>query len=490
MKYRILIASLFYSAIIFSQNLQIKIKEEPPYYVDQDINLEIYLNNSSPDTLQFFDSRGPSFDSFKESWDLMVNYKFEELLSLNTAFEGSFADSIIRTLFPGDTCLVRNKSLHLNETGTYRVSYGQEQSADFIQKQYADTSINDSVWQCISAFAVEAAIEFTVYNEYDTTISELLQMPWDEWKDYRHVQLYSRDHFYDNIYAALKHPQEVYALHLYCNGLSDEEIKRVSRLKNLKALKLFNFELDTFPEEIAALNLYELTILPKKDSMVSYVYGLSKNKTLRELRMLVYGNFPEQVLEQKALINLDMSESTFQSLPGFQNLLQLEVLNLSDCKLKSIQEAGFQQLPKLKDLNLSGNREIMDLKPLLNCLNLEILFINRTRIDSIPHDIEKLSKLKKLSISNSLTAISDSIGNLSDLRFLSLGGNTKLDYVPASLIKLNKLLYLNLNRTGIVELPEGIAELPLEEITLQGTNCKVTKDYKELRKRLKENFKE
>jgi len=51
-------------------------------------------------------------------------------------------------------------------------------------------------------------------------------------------------------------------------------------------------------------------------------------------------------------------------------------------------------------------------------------------------------------------------------------------------------LSLNLNRTAIEILPEGFSVLPLEELSIQQTSCKVTKDYKELRKRLKENFKE
>jgi len=149
---------------------------------------------------------------------------------------------------------------------------------------------------------------------------------------------------------------------------------------------------------------------------------------------------------------------------------------------------GFEKLNKLENLNLSGNKKITDLTPLLKCTNLEFLVINRTSIPSIPHEIENLSKLKKLSISNGLTTISDSIGNLSDMRYLSLGGNRRLTYLPQSITKMRKLLHLDISNTKIPALPEGMAELPLEKVLIYNSECNTTKDYKELKRRLKQNF--
>jgi len=127
---------------------------------------------------------------------------------------------------------------------------------------------------------------------------------------------------------------------------------------------------------------------------------------------------------------------------------------------------------------------------LLGCKSLEFLVLNRTGITEIPDDIENLCNLKKLSISNKLTAISDSIGNLSDLRYLSLGGNRSLDSIPSTILKLNKLLHLDVSSTKIKLLPEGISELPLEKVFIYNTECEQTKDYKALKKRLGEDFKE
>ncbi|MGE4289420.1 MAG: leucine-rich repeat domain-containing protein [Salinivirgaceae bacterium] len=485
-----LIIILFYSRLLAAQELSIIIKEPEPYYMSETITFEVYLTNTTDTLLTVFDSRGPSWDSFNESWDLSVNMRYEELLSLNTAFEGRFTDTMIRTLNPGDTLLIRYKELHLKDYGDYRLTYWQEQNPNLIKKQLADFPLHDSVIQKVAAFKLTEHIEFKVHKPYDTTITELVEMTWEEWKDYRHVQVYTRDHFYDNIYAALKNPQEVYALDLYCNGLTLEEIKRLSRLKNLKLLRLYNYEPDTFPEELTRLNLYELTILPKEDKAIAFPWGFSVNQTLRELRVKLFGSFPASLLEQHELIQLDINDSSLEELPNLSSLKNLELLNASDCDLNTLDNLGLEQLPKLIDLNFSGNREISDISPLLNVTSLEFLVLNRNRITTIPDEIKNLSKLKKLSISNSLTFISDSISTLHDLRLLSLGGNTQLTELPATIINLKKLLNLNLNRTSIGILPEGIAELPFEEFSIQQTPCKVTKDYKELRKRLKDNFKE
>jgi len=358
-----LIIILIYSRLLAAQELSITIKETEPYYVAETITIEIYLMNTTDTLLTVFDSRGPSWESFNEGWDLSVNLRYEELLSLNTAFEGRFSDTMIRTLNPGDTILIRYKELNLKDYGDYRVTYWQEQKPDLIKKQLADFPLPDSVIQKIASFYLTDHFEFKVHKPYDTTITELVEMTWEAWKDYRHVQVYTRDHFYDNIYAALKNPQEVYALDLYCNGLTLDEIKRLSRLKNLKLLRLYNYEPDTFPEELTRLNLYELTLLPKEDKPIAFPWGFSANQTLREMRVKLFGTFPSTILEQHNLIQLDMSDSSIEGLPNLSSLKNLELLNASDCGLKSLENMGLEELPRLIDLNFSGNREINDITP-------------------------------------------------------------------------------------------------------------------------------
>jgi len=490
MKLRMLIISLYFSCPLVAQELDIVIKETPPYMLWQDINIEIYLTNTTSKPITYFDSRGPSWDSFKETWDLKAIDKMVEILPLNGAHNNNFPDSTIITIQPGDTNLIRTHVINLKTVGLYSFTYTYEQAPEFVKREFADPSVKDSLIKKITTFKVTRNIKFEVFKEYDTTINELITMSWEEWKDYRPVKLHSRKNHFDDLNMALRHPQEVYSLTLYCDGLTGDDIKRVERLKNLRALTLRNYTLDYFPEELAELNLYELTLIPKNETAVSFAYGLSKNNTLRELTTKFYSGLPKVVLSQKDLIYLDISDCPVKTLPCLDSLPNLEVLIVDNAQLTTLKNVGFDKLLKLKELDLSGNKAIDDITPLLNCINLEFLVINRTSIQAIPDEIEKLKKLKKLSISNGLTSISDSIGKLDDMRYLSLGGNRNLAYLPNSILNMKKLLHLDISNTKIDQLPEGVADLPLEKVLVYGSSCKITKDYKALKNRLKDNFKE
>jgi len=484
------IFGLIFSVSVIAQEIDIKIKEPEPYKVGQDISFEIYLRNTDTLPLSYFDSRGPSWDSFKEIWDMNANGQFLEIFPLNGKWNHNFSDSTIITIDPGDTNLIRTKTIPLVDPGQYSFTYTQEQSPKFVKKENGDNSVADSTIQKINEFKVSQNIKFTVYNSYDTLIHDTNSMTWEEWKDFRHVKLYSRKKYFDNLSKAIQNPQDVYELSLFCDGLSAHAIKRIARLKNLKALELRNYELDFFPEELVALNLYELTLVPKGEMVINFPDGLSQNNTLRELTLKLYDGFPKEILSLKELLHLDINNSNIKTLPNLEALPNLKVLIANNAKINTLDQIGFDKLPNLIELNLSGNREINDITPLFECPNLEFLVINRTKIKTIPADIEKLNKLKKLCISNSITSISDSIGNLEDIRYLSFSGNRSLDSIPQSIVKMKKLLHLELSNTKIDRLPEGIAELPLEKIQIYNTNIKKTKDYMLLKYRLKDNFKD
>lgn len=473
-----------------AQELEILIVEEPPYRVTYNISVEVYLINNTNDTIVYFDSRGSKWNSFKEEWSLNVTGQSVEILPMNGAHDGPFPDSTIITLYPGDTNLTRTTSINLEEMGDYSLTYQQSQAPEFVRKDYADSDSTYLSSKKITRFEVLKNIQFKVLDNPDTIIHEIIDMSWEEWEDFRHIHLYSKRKHFDDYYEALKRPQDVYSLIYYCNGLSDDMIKRIGEFKNLKALTLRQYELDYYPKELADLNLYELRIFPRIDSVISFPDGVSTNNTIRELSAKFYGGFPEEFLSLKHLKYLEIKDCPIKTLPDLSVYTDLEVLIANNIEINTIKHSGFQQLKKLKDLNLSGNKDISDLTPLLECTNLEFLVLNRTSIPAIPNEIENLSKLKKLSISNKITHISDSIGNLSNMRYLSFGGNRKLDSIPNSILKMTKLLHFDVSSTNIPVLPEGIVDLPLEKLLIYNTDCEITKDYKTLKKRLGDKFKE
>lgn len=481
---------LFIGTKLCGQDLKIVITDTAPYYEFQQLHINIFLINNTPDTLTYFNSLGPSYHSFTEEWNLSANNKFLEILPLNGAFTHKYSDSCFIHMLPGSENLIRQKTITLDFAGDYSFTYSQQQGAHLVDKTWADSTVSDSLIQLVSTFQVSKNIKFDVYINFDTVIHEIVNMSWVDWKDYRHVQLYSRQKHFDNLEAAFSYPQDVYSLKLYADALTQNQIKQLGRLRNLRKLELRNYTLDYFPEELVNLDLYELVIIPKSKNSVAYPYGISKNKTLRELSAHFQDSLPADVLNQIHLQILDISDSDLDSLPALNRLQDLEKLVANNNTLRQTNSLALEQLPKLVDLNLSGNKQIHEFGTILNCTNLEFLTINRTGIDSIPDEIKKLAKLKQLSVSNKLVFISDSIGNLQDMRILSFGGNTQLNYLPASVTKMKRLLQLNINRTAITQLPEGITDLPLEKLQSYDAPLKKNKDYFLLKHRLGENFKD
>lgn len=484
------ISLLIISLTVNAQKLIINILNNEPYWVGDTISVEIFLKNTTTDTITFFDSRGASWKCFEEKWELSASNMVQQILPMNGMWNSKFSDSLFISLFPNRDTLIRSMTIPIEREGYHSLTYTQKQSQDLIQKQNADTTVTDSIIRRVKTFNLSANSKYIAYTFYDTTITELINMNWNEWKEYRTTKVYTRDNYFDNIYAALKRPTDVYKLDMWCNKLSEFEITRLGRLKNLRSLILKEYELDTFPLELANLNLYELTIIPKKGNTVHFPYGFSTNNTLRELKVIFNSGVPETISGLTNLEVLDVSDSQTETLPYLGSLTSLQEIAADNANLNTLQGYGLESLPNLKKVNFSGNKNIKSLSPLFECSELEFLIINRTDIDSIPDDIEKLTKLKRLSVSNKLVHISDSIYKLTDMRYLSFGGNKKLEYLPGGVVNMTKLLHFDVSRTAIKELPEGISALPLEKVMIYQTECKSTLDYKKLKLKLGDEFKE
>lgn len=478
------------STIAYTQSIRLKLQEKAPYKITDTIHFEVYLSNTTVDTLVYFDGRGLSYNCFEELWETNVTHQVVEMVPLKDLMEGEYTTETIVSLAPGENRLLKTQARVLDEIGDYSVTYTHEQNPKTVKKLFAASDSAYLLSQTITPFKVVGNIKFEVLEKYSSAITEFNTMTWEEWKDFRHQKLYSSNKHFDNIFLAHKKTQDVYSLTLYCDGLDENMIKRISHFKNLRALTLRNYKLDYFPKELAEMDLFELILIPKNEDSISFEYGVSKNKTLRELTTKIYGDFPLKVLELEELLYLDINKCSVNAFPDLSPLKKLEVLIANEINLASLNHIGIEKLQSLKELNLSGNRRLDNISPILNCSNLEFLIMNRTNVLVIPHEIEQLSKLKKMSVSSSLINVSDSIGNLHDLRYLSFGGNRKLDSIPSSILKLSKLVHLDLSSTNIPELPEDLVELPLAKVLIYNTECKQTKDYKALKKRLGVNFKD
>jgi internalin A len=101
--------------------------------------------------------------------------------------------------------------------------------------------------------------------------------------------------------------------------------------------------------------------------------------------------------------------------------------------------------------------------------HLQHLSLNGNQIDSIPDSIAELSALQSLDLSgNEIKSIPDSIFRLSQLRTLDLSGNA-IRSIPDSIAKLSQLQMLDLSLNWCTTFPNAIAELVnLEHLELAG----------------------
>lgn len=469
MKTKLFFLSLFlYSFFGYSQELEITIKEKAPYKLFQDILVEINLKNTSSKPITYFNSLYTSWSSFNESWSIQYNGKPLELNTFRDAHEGRFTENTIITLKPGEKKQIRVSLFKLSSPGHCVLTYTQEQSPLLVKKGYAASASAYAASQKITSFKVTGSIEFDVQDSEQNVAMDKVQMSWEEWKQYKQKALYDNNNHFFAFDKALKNPEKVYSLSLRCDGLSEEMIKRIGNFKNLRSLDISNLNIKEFPKEIAALDLYEIVIKTKEGTDITFPYGISENSTIRIFSGKFSNGFPSAILNLKNLEVLSLTYSKLVELPNLGTLQNLESIYLGDTKLKTIQNAGFDNLPKLKKIAIDSNPSLADITPLTLCSSLEEISFSNCNLISLPDQIENLENLKNLALSY----------------------NKELTMLPATLVNLKNLKVLSLHHTGLQSLPTGLSQLPIENLTIYGTNCKKTDDYKILKKRLKDNFRD
>ncbi|XP_047260279.1 probable disease resistance protein At4g27220, partial [Capsicum annuum] len=147
------------------------------------------------------------------------------------------------------------------------------------------------------------------------------------------------------------------------------------------------------------------------------------------------------------------------------NCPTLSTLILSRCDFTMIPGPFFQYMNNLQVLDLSDNSELMDLPSCISNLeSLRALSLRRCRrLKSVP-PLGKLKNLRVLDVSRTgIEEVPQGMENLVKLKFLDMG-RTRLDELPKEILtKLPRLQYLNLPER--VNAPvEDLASLELLEV--------------------------
>ncbi|RLN31132.1 hypothetical protein C2845_PM05G17900 [Panicum miliaceum] len=90
-------------------------------------------------------------------------------------------------------------------------------------------------------------------------------------------------------------------------------------------------------------------------------------------------------------------------------------------------------------------------------VHLRILVLAGAGLQNIPASLGDLVLLRLLDVSyNEINELPGSIGKLTSLEFLSVLGCTKLAALPASLMRLTTISFLQIENTGLAQVPKGI----------------------------------
>nr|XP_028959323.1 protein SUPPRESSOR OF npr1-1, CONSTITUTIVE 1-like isoform X2 [Malus domestica] len=229
---------------------------------------------------------------------------------------------------------------------------------------------------------------------------------------------------------------------LYLDGTAIKELpSSINKLTGLTVLDLFGCqELKSLPSNIHMRFLQTLNL--------SGCSNLEK--------------FPEISDVMEKISELDLDGTAIKELPSsIRNIPRLLSLKLRDCKkLKSL-PSSICDLKSLQYVGLSGCAKFEVFPNIVEKMRLRELHLHGTSIKRIPPSIECLHGLVLLNLRNckSLGSLPEDLCNLVSLTVLTLSGCSKLQNLPEKLGKLESLWNLEVEGSGIKQLPLSLLRL-------------------------------
>ncbi|XP_034675537.1 disease resistance protein RPV1-like isoform X14 [Vitis riparia] len=205
----------------------------------------------------------------------------------------------------------------------------------------------------------------------------------------------------------------------------------------LRYLHFEGYPLQFLPRNFHAKNLVELDLI-----------GSSIKQLWKE----------NEILDKLKVIDLSYSKDLVE-IPNFSSVPNLEILILQGCTRLQSLPRNFHKLEHLRSLSCADCSELKSFPEIKgNMSKLRELNLSGTAIIEVPSSIGRLKALQHLDLSycKSLRSLSESICNLSSLETLILAGCSNLKGFPEIKYDMENLKRLDLDRTGIEELPSSI----------------------------------
>jgi Leucine-rich repeat (LRR) protein len=225
-----------------------------------------------------------------------------------------------------------------------------------------------------------------------------------------------------------------------------------------KVLDFSGLGLDALPPDCTTISFH--TLILARNSIPELSAVVSKLPTLT--RLDVSSNpmsvFPSILKKASRLKTVALDDISFQELPPW--IPQVRVSELSFCgNSLSVLPKELPSMATLTTLRLSRNA-IEEIPPvLLECAQLEHLFVDANRIKALPENIHALRNLQTIDVSrNSLDALPASLYTMMSLTSISISHN-KFRAIPAAIGDLKNLEHINIVSNSIRQLPYSMGNL-------------------------------
>lgn len=254
-------------------------------------------------------------------------------------------------------------------------------------------------------------------------------------------------------------------------------------LSKLQILVVKNNRITEIKQE-QLIFLQSLEYLDISDNLISRLERSSFQSLQNLINLGIYNNPLNGTLETGTfnglvlLPSLDISHNMLKIVQNasFEHMTDLKELNISYCKIYELQYNAFINTGYIETLDLSHNDINIFFVNVTELVGLTTLFLNNNRITSIvAASLRGLLRLNMISLShNTIESVSDEAFNtLVDLKHLDLSNNIKMKFTMKILEKMNNLNTLNVSGVqSAMNFKNMTTSCPILELVILNANIK------------------
>ncbi|KAJ6240584.1 hypothetical protein M0813_24038 [Anaeramoeba flamelloides] len=263
-------------------------------------------------------------------------------------------------------------------------------------------------------------------------------------------RLILRNNHIPSLPTKLKHLNNLQFLDYSQNCLTSTPLN-LWNLKSLKTLVIDINLLTTLDSRLSSLVDLESLRL-RKNKLNCLPQSLSSLKSLKHLDLgyNVLKMFPICVCHFEHLTTLLLDQNRLRELPkDFNRLKNLNKLVLSFNDFVEFPNEPFQNLTKLKTLEMNGCALIEIGDSISNLINLVFFSVRSNRISFVSEKISNLDKLATFDLTdNLLTRLPNSVSKLNSLKIIKISKN-KFSQFPTSILQLPNLTHILAWKAGL-----------------------------------------